>query len=78
MISRIRKGNGEDWENLVVPSCDGGGGSRNKRKRIGSPDREQEQIGYLDPPRKLFQQPHSAHLILVLAAACSARLSCIY
>lgn len=36
------------------------GGSRNKRMRVGSPERQQDKPGYLDPPRKLFQQPHSA------------------
>jgi hypothetical protein len=36
------------------------GGSRNKRIRVGSPDRQPDQLGYLDPPRKIFQQPHSA------------------
>lgn len=36
------------------------GGSRSKRMRIGSPERQTDQLGYLDPPRKIFQQPHSA------------------
>jgi hypothetical protein len=49
-----------------LPNSDGAGvatedgGSRSKRIRIGSPERQTDQLGYLDPPRKIFQQPHSA------------------
>jgi len=38
----------------------GDGGARNKRIRVGSPERQPDQLGYLDPPRKIFQQPHTA------------------
>jgi len=35
------------------------GSSRNKRKRVDSPERD-DQLGYLDPPGQIFQQPRSA------------------
>lgn len=46
------------------PSGDAGdttedGGSRKKRLRVNSPEKE-DQMGYLDPPGQIFQQPRSA------------------